>query len=307
MKKFITLFCAVATLVACSKDDDIHTDDIPKGMGTATFAVSPQTAIITRAAENQVELSTLGVDVPTADQMQLTITPPEGGYANVPDAPFSYSGTVGEYNGVDYRDARKRYIPASDQPYVATLAWGNAEEEGVNKAYFESRNADGGKEQGFTVTARGNNEVTMTAKMVKAIVRINFTDQFKGYFANGAEMTLSTAAGATFKVGYKADGTAENVGTPFFVLAGEGKTFAIDGKATKQRPTANIDPQTITFTTVGRNGTTGQEVAEQTIYTYTFDVVDANYVTVTVDVNNEPLGEEIVGTEELNDDSVMDN
>ena len=90
-------------------------------------------------------------------------------------------------------------------------------------------------------------------------------------------------------------------------MAGEGKTFAIDGKATKQRPTANIDPQTVTFTTVGRNGTTGQEVAEQTIYTYTFDVVDANYVTVTVDVNNEPLGEEIVGTEELNDDSVMDN
>ena len=79
---------------------------------------------------------------------------------------------------------------------------------GIKKAYFESRVVGGSSEQGFQVTARGNEEVAMTAYMVKAMVRINFTDTFKGYFANGAEMTLSTAAGATFKVGYKADGTS---------------------------------------------------------------------------------------------------
>ena len=307
MKKLITLFCAVAALVACSKDDDARLSDIPKGMGTAVFAVSPQTAITTRADENKIELSALGVTVPTANEMTLTITPPEGGYNQMPENKFSYNGTVGDYNGEENREARRRYIPASSEPYVAILTWGNAEEEGVNKAYFESRNADGGKEQGFTVTSRVNSQVSMNARMVKAIVRINFTDEFMGYFANGAQMTLTTGAGATFNVGYEADGTTENVGTPFFVLAGEGKSFSIGGTAIKQRPSANIDPQQVAFTAVGRNGSSGNEVSEQTIYTYTFDVVDANYVTVTVDVNNEPLGEEIVGTEELNDDSVMDN
>lgn len=307
MKKLITLFFAVATLVACSKDDDTYTGDIPKGMGTVEFAVTTQTVISTRAAENQVELSTLGVTLPEAGAMKLTITPPDGGYIETPEDEFSFEGTVSEYNGVDNRDARKRYIPASSEPYVATLAWGNADEEGIDKAYFESRNNAGGNEQGFVVEARSSEQISMAAKMVKAIVRIDFTDEFKGYFANGAEMTLTTAAGATFKVGYKADGTAENINKPFFVLAGEGKSFTIDGKATKQRPTANIEPQTVVFATVGRDGTAGSEVSEQKMYSYLFDVDNANSVTVAVTVTDEPLETIAISTEELNDDAVMDN
>ena len=302
MKKFITLFCAVAALVACSKDDNARLSDIPEGMGTVTFAVTPQTVITTRAADDRIDLSTLGVIVPTADDMILTITPPDGGYVELPENKFTYNGTVGEYNSES-----KRYIPASSEPYKAKLTWGDAEAEGIKKVYFESRVVGGSSEQGFQVTARGNEEVAMTAYMVKAMVRINFTDTFKGYFANGAEMTLSTAAGATFKVGYKADGTSENVGTPFFVLAGEGKTFTISGHAIKQRPSSNIEPQKVVFTAVGRDGTSGSEVAETTIYTYTFDVVDANYVTVDVSVTNEPEQTIVVGDTELNDDSVMDN
>ncbi len=305
MKKIIGLFWLVGAMVACSKNDDASVNDIPEAMGVVTFAAAPQTTITTRA---QVDLSTFGVDLPKADgsDMVLTITPPADGYAEVPDAPFSYTGTVGEYNGPDNRDARKRYIPASSEPYRASLAWGNAESEGINAPYFESRNADGGAVQGFTVTARSNEEITMTARMVKAIVRIDFTDAFRGYFANGAEMTLTTAAGATFKVGYKADGTEENISTPFFVLAGAEKSFTIAGKATKQRPAANIEPATVAFTSVGRNGTAGQEVAEQSMYSYVFDVEGANNVTVTVTVTNEPVQVIEVGTTELNDDSVMD-
>lgn len=309
MKRLLGLFLLAGAVVACSKSDDLPTNDIPAGMGTVAFAVTPQTAITTRAT---VDLEDLGVTLPTASDMVLTITPPEGGYDDSAATPFSYTGTVGEYNGPENRDAKKRYLPASNQPYKATLVWPSATEgstpateEGIGKAYFESRNADGGKEQGFIVTARTSQSVSMKAKMIKAIVRINFTDEFMGYFGNGAEMTLRTAAGNEFKVGYTADGTKSNIGTPFFIVAGADKSFTITGKATKQRPTANIEPQTVTFTPVGRDGSAGNEVAEQTMYTYTFDVVDANNVTVTIDINNEPVGEEVVGTEELNDDAVM--
>ncbi len=314
MKRLLGLFLLAGAVVACSKSDDLPTNDLPAGMGTVVFAVTPQTSITTRAT---VDLSTLnGVTLPTANDMVLTITAPEDGYEETPSAKFSYSGTVGEYNGPDNRDAKKRYLPASSKPYVATLVWPSATdsttpatEEGVNKAYFESRvtndDASIGKEQGFVVEARTSQSVEMTAKMVKAIVQINFTDEFMGYFGNGAEMTLTTAAGNEFKVGYTADGARNNVGTPFFVLAGEGNSFTITGKATKQRPTANIDPQTVIFSPVGRDGTAGKEVDEQTMYSYTFDVVDANNVAVTVDINNQPIGTEVVGTEELNDDAVM--
>lgn len=304
MKKIIGLFLLVGAMVACSKNDDASVNDIPEAMGVVTIAATPQTTITTRA---QVDLSTFGVDLPQANgsDMVLTITPPAGGYVEVPDAPFSFKGTVGEYNGPDNRDARKRYLPASSEPYRASLTWGNAESEGINAPYFESRNADGDAEQGFTVTERTNTEIALTARMVKAIVRIDFTDAFRGYFANGAEMILTTAAGATFEVGYNADGTEENILMPFFVLAGDDKSFSISGKATKQRPAANVEPVTVVFSPVGRNGAAGQKVGEQMMYSYTFDVADANNVTVTVAVTNEPVQEIVVGTTELNDDSVM--
>ena len=94
MKKIIGLFLLAGAMVACSKNDDASVNDIPETMGVVTFAAAPQTTITTRA---QVDLSTFGVDLPKADgsDMVLTITPPTGGYVEVPDAPFSYTGTVG--------------------------------------------------------------------------------------------------------------------------------------------------------------------------------------------------------------------
>ena len=302
MKKFITLCYVAVALAACSKGDDI-----PSGkMGTVAFDVATQTSITTRAEENKVELSTLGVTLPKAEEMILVITPPAGGYSEaITPSEYAYTGTVGSYNGEGGRDARKHYLPASNEPYRAKLSWGNQTSEGVDMAYFESRVGSGtdvGAEQGFIVGARQHNEVSLTAKMVKAIVRINFTNEFMGYFANGAEMTLTTAANNSFKVGYTADGTTTNINTPFFVLAGEGKSFSIAGKATKQRPATNINPETVAFTSINR-----AVVGEQMMYSYTFDVDNANNVTVTVDITNEPIHEIPVGTNEMNDDSVMDN
>lgn len=309
MKKFITLYCVVALLAACSKNDDAPISDIPEGMGAVAFVVTPQSVITTRAGEGQIDLSTLGVKCPASNgsDMNLTITPPEGGYVETPEIKFSYEGTVGEYNGHENREARKRYIPSSSEPYKAMLSWGNPSSEGTNEAYFEIHNQDGTSEQGFIVEKQSVEEIQLSAKMVKAIVRVNFTPEFRSYFANGAKLKLTTKAGAQFEIGYTAEGTESNINTPFFVLAGAENSFTISGEATKQRPAANVDPQTVVFDPIGRDGTdAGGKVAVQTMYTYTFDVENANYVTVTVSINNEPIGTEVIGTEELNDDAVMD-
>ena len=296
MKKFINIFMMAVVMVACSKSDDMPTSDIPEGKGVVMFAVAPQTTLSTRA---QVELSTLGVTVPAVSDMTLSITAPASAYPS--QAPFSYLGKVGDYND----DAKRTYLEASDEPYIAEVYAGDADAEGVDKAYFESRNADGGRQIPFIVTARTRSVVDITAKMVKAMVQIKFTDEFKGYFGEGAALTLTTAAGAEFVVSYDNTGADTGIVKPIFVLAGAGKSFTIDGWAIKQRPSANIDPVKLEFEAVGRNGSAGNEVNEQTIYTYTFDVADAGYVTVKVEVTNEPVQEIPVITKELNDDAVM--
>ena len=296
MKKFINIFMMAVVMVACSKSDDMPTSDIPEGKGVVMFAVAPQTTLSTRA---QVELSTLGVTVPAVSDMTLSITAPASAYPS--QAPFSYLGKVGDYND----DAKRTYLEASDEPYIAEVYAGDADAEGVDKAYFESRNADGGRQIPFTVTARTRSVVDITAKMVKAMVQIKFTDEFKGYFGEGAELTLTTAAGAKFAFSYDNTGADTGIAKPIFVLAGAGKSFTIDGWAIKQRPSANIDPVKLEFEAVGRNGSVGNEVNEQTIYTYTYDVADAGYVTVKVEVTNEPVQEIPVITKELNDDAVL--
>lgn len=297
MKKFFYILVVVAmAMVACSKSDDMPSSDIPEGKGVVMFAVAPQTTISTRAT---VELSTLGVTVPAVSDMTLSITSPASAYPG--ETPFSFTGKVGDYN----KDAKRTYLEASDEPYIAEVSAGNAEAEGVDKPYFESRNADGGKQIPFTVAARTQSRVDITAKMVKAMVQVKFSDAFKGYFGEGAELTLTTAAGAKFAFSYDNTGADTGIAKPIFVLAGAGKSFTIDGWAIKQRPAANVDPVKLAFQAVGRDGSTGNEVKEQTIYTYTYDVADAGYITVKVEITNEPIQEIPVITKELNDDAVM--
>jgi hypothetical protein len=176
----------------------------------------------------------LGVTLPAVSDMTLSITSPASAYPG--ETPFSFTGKVGDYN----KDAKRTYLEASDEPYIAEVSAGNAEAEGVDKPYFESRNADGEKQIPFTVAARTQSRVDITAKMVKAMVQVKFSDAFKGYFGEGAELTLTTAAGAKFAFSYDNTGADTGIAKPIFVLAGAGKSFTIDGWAIKQRPAANV-------------------------------------------------------------------
>ncbi len=284
MKKIYCLLMVAGLVTACAKDDGAG--DMPQGKGVVAFDATHQLTVETRADE--IELGSLGITLPAdADDLTLVIESQDPAHTE----PFEYSGTVRAYN----KDSRRTYL-AEGGPYAAEVMWGNATTEGVDAAYFYGQT-------GFNVIARSHQNVPITAVMAKAMVRIDFTDSFKGYFENGAEMKLTTAAGATFDVNY----TNGNVGKPFFVLAGEGKSFTITGKAKKQKPTANIAAPEVEFAAVGRDGSAGNEVAQQTIYTYMFDVDAADNVSVEITITNEPIQVIDVATKELNDDAVMGN
>ena len=109
--------------------------------------------------------------------------------------------------------------------------WGNSP-EGAGKPYFEA--------VAETTVAIGqeSTSVKLTARLLNTIVRVKFTDRFKGYFGNGADFTLTTAAGSEFALDYT---TAENY---YFVRPAE---FVITGQATKQTPSATQPAQTVKF------------------------------------------------------------
>ena len=285
MKKIFCLLMVVGLVSACTKSDDAA-GDIPAGKGVVSFEVAQQIALSARAQSNQIDLSTLGVTLPeSVDVMSLVVESHDANHAE----PFTFTGSVGSYN----KDAKRTYLEQGG-PYAAEVKWGNPTTEGIDAAYFYGQ-------AGFNVVARSHQSVPITASMVKALVAIDFTDNFKGYFENGAEMKLTTSSGATFEVTY----TNGNAGKPFFVLAGEGKSFSISGKAIKQKPTANVAAPVVEFAAVGRDGSQGNEVAQQTIYNYMFDVDNADNVSVTVTITNEPIQVVDVATYELNDDAVM--
>lgn len=279
MKKIICLMMVVGLVTACAKDD--YAGDMPAGKGTVSFAVAQQGVVSARvqAAGDGIDLTTLGIDLPTSgDELTLKF--------NSVDGEYSFTGTVGQYN----KDAKRTYLEQG--LYSAEVMWGNAETEGTNAAHFYGQT-------GVQITPRTHSSENITATLSKALVRIDFTDEFKGYFANGAEIKLATSSNpdAEFVVTYDNG----NAGKPYFVLAGDAKSFTISGKATKQHPATHIQATPIEFTPISRN-----DVVAHKLYTYVFDVNNANSVSVKVTITNEPIEEITVATIEMNDDALMD-
>ena len=133
--------------------------------------------------------------------------------------------------------------------------------------------------------------VNIPAKLANAIVKLEFTENFKNYFANGAQMKITSGNGNEWSIDY------EN--TPY-IFVESGKTVTISGQATKQRPSATVEPAVVVFDAVEKS------LAPCTIYTYKYDVSTAGSVSVTFSLNNEPSEEIIVSEgEELNDDAIM--
>ena len=264
---------AVAAFAACSTE----ATETPAAGGYGELAVHGTVSTVLDAwTRAQVELPA-GTTIPQADAMALAIesTDAENPYFKEWTAVSEYSAKKDLLYATTY-DVRIHSAEADDAM---------TSDEGVNRPYFEGSRA-------VEVPARQQTPVTVTAALANAIVRIEFTDDFKGYFPNGAQFTLTTEAGSEFTTGYTADDhdTAELC---WFIRPA---SFSIAGSAVKQTPSATVEPETVTF------AETAGTAEARTFYTYTFDVKGVGSGTVNIALNDTPIATD-ESDNELNDDA----
>ena len=272
MKKLLFISLAAMLAVACSKsDDEAAMVNCPDGTGIVSFGVAPSLEV--EGTRAQVALPE-GTTVPNGADFALEITSS--------DPKTAYAGeswnSVASFN----ENYKKTYFTAG--MYDATVTWGNPSEEGENKPFFKG-------DVSFNVNARQLVEVTIPAKLANSIVKVEFSDAFKGYFENGAAFTITSGNGNEWAVDYDS--------TPY-IFVESGKEVVIAGEAIKQKPSATVDAPVVKFDDVKKT------LAACTMYTYKYDVSTAGKVSVAIEITNEPTEYIEVGTEELNDDAVIE-
>ena len=254
MKKFFAFASLLAlTLSACS--DDVAQGE-QKGEGRVTIGCVAATNVVDTRAD--VDCTT-----PAVEDFALTI---EG-------AGHTYSAnyaTIAEFNENNYLHLGS---------YKATVVAGDITEEGYDKATFVGS-------ANFSVEARKNTDVEITAKIANTLVKVEVTDGFKTYFAGGHALKLTTAAGNEFDV------TAQT--EPIFIAPA---SFTIGGTATKQPNQSGAEGTAVTLPEYKM-----ENAAAQTLYIVKFDVENAGGATLTITLND-TLVESIDIEQELNDNT----
>lgn len=278
MKRYTTILLAAALLTGCAKEEGGNTP--AAGYGTLTLTAECTTAV---AAKTRARAEIPAGMLPAADELGLLV--------ESVDPAYEFSQT---WPTVNAYDSENDYLWATH--YKITLfsgteyAGADQSPEGPGCPYFE------GSETTLVSVGRGATKIAITARLANTAVRIRFTERFRGYFGNGAEFTLKTAAGNEFAAGYAAGETPAE--TWYFVRPAE---FTLTGEATKQTPSATQPAQTVRFAE-----TVNAAPKPGTLYTYTLDVTETGDTgEVTVLLNETPVRTEIVD-EELNDDAKPD-
>ncbi len=291
MKRFAILAMAALTVGACSKKAEY--DAPAAGYGTLALTAECSTTVETTARARtssgadhtgQVPLPEGAYTIPKAKELGLRIESADPTY----DFLQSWAAAA-------LYDPHNDWLWATD--YIVTLFSGDeyvgidAIPEGIDLPYFE------GSARLRVLAGIEPTNVRIKARVMNTIVRIAFTDRFKGYFANGATFKLTTAAGNEFTVGY----TAEDPATSEIYHYIRPAAFTISGEATKQRPSASMEAQTVKFA-----DTVNAAPEASTLYTYTFDLSDAGSTdAVVITLNDVPIRTETID-EELNDDAKPD-
>jgi opacity protein-like surface antigen len=258
MKKFFAIASLLAlTLSACS--DDVAQSE-QKGEGRVTIGCVAATNVVETRAN-------VGCTTPTAEDFALKIE----GVGHTYTADYA---TIAEFNEGD------NYLHLGS--YKATVVAGDIAEEGYDKATFVGS-------ANFSVEARKNTEVEITATIANTLVKVEVTDGFKTYFAGGHALKLTTAAGNEFDVTEQTE-QAE----PIFIAPA---SFTISGTAVKQPNQSGKEGATITLPEYKM-----EKPAAQTFYTVKFDVKDAGSATLEITLN-EKLEESIDIEQELNDNA----
>ena len=254
MKKFFAFASLLAlTLSACS--DDVAQGE-QKGEGRVTIGCVAATNVVDTRAN-------VSCTTPSAEDFALTIE----GVGHTYSANYA---TIAEFNENNYLHLGS---------YKATVVAGDITEEGYDKATFVGS-------ANFSVEARKNTDVEITAKIANTLVKVEVTDGFKTYFAGGHALKLTTAAGNEFDV------TAQT--EPIFIAPA---SFTIGGTATKQPNQSGAEGTAVTLPEYKM-----ENAAAQTLYIVKFDVENAGGATLTITLND-TLVESIDIEQELNDNA----
>ena len=270
MKKLLFFIVAAMFAVSCSEDGgDVTGVDSPFRTGIVSFNITPLLVVDgTRAQVNLPE----GTVVPAGDDFALAIVGVDSDYQNE-------WASVAAFN----ENYKKTYF--KEGSYNATITYGDPSQEGENKPYFEAT-------LGYNVVARQHKKLDMQAALANSIVKVEFTETFKSYFENGAAIEILSGNGNEWVVDYT---------TSPYIFVESGKDLTISGSAIKQRPSANVEPETVNFLEVVKT----MEACK--MYLYKFDVSTAGCVSVNVTITNEPTEEVIVHDGfETNDDAIWD-
>ena len=257
MKKFFALASLLAlTLSACS--DDVAQGE-QKGEGRVTIGCVAATNVVDTRAN--VRCTT-----PSAEDFALTIE----GVGHTYTADYA---TIAEFNDGD------NYLHLGS--YKAAVVAGDIAEEGYDKATFVGSAK-------FSVEARKNTNVEITATIANALVKVEVTEAFETYFEGGHTLKLTTATGNEFDVTEQTE--------PIFIAPA---SFTIGGTAIKQPNQSAAEGAVVTVTLPVY---TMENAAAQTLYTVKFDVENAGGATLKITLNDN-LVESIDIEQELNDNA----
>ena len=253
MRKFFTFASLVALMLsACSKE---AAQSEQAGKGQVTINCNVETVVDTRA--------NISCTTPTAEDFALTI---EG-------VGHTY---IAEYDAIPMFNDGDNYLRLGD--YVANIVAGDVNDEGYDKVAFVGSSE-------FSVSARKQTDVAIVATIANAIVKVEVTDAFKGYFTD-YELTLTTALGKEFDV------TAQSA--PLFIAP---TSFTIIGTATKQPNQSGAEGVVVTLPEYKKT-----DAAARTFYTVKFDVEQAGSASLTITLNDTLVETYTIETE-LNDNA----
>lgn len=253
MRKFFTFASLVALMLsACSKE---AAQSEQAGKGQVTINCNVETAVDTRA--------NISCTTPKAEDFALTI---EG-------VGHTY---IAEYNAIPMFNDGDNYLHLGN--YVANIVAGDVKDEGYDKVAFVGSSE-------FSVSARKQTDVAIDATIANAIVKVEVTDAFKGYFTD-YELTLTTALGNEFDVTEQQE--------PIFVAP---TSFTISGTATKQPNQSGAEGVVVTLPEYKK-----VDAEARTFYTVKFDVEQAGRASLTITLNDTLVETYTIETE-LNDNA----
>ena len=158
--------------------------------------------------------------------------------------------------------------------YDVTLTYGDPAVEGYDKPAFAASATE--------VVVQNKNKTTtlpMTATLANAIVTIRTTDNFNGYFPK-SKFSITTATDTY---------AFEKENTSHLFIAPQ-QNVKINCSCVRQNNLANDTYETLAPQTI-------PSVVAKTRYVVTYDLTTAGNVKITIKLNDEPIGTQVIDTE----------